>query len=283
MTSKAGAAAAAKIDSSKFDFTRWNLDGLPLEGGSATIAMLLQRAMSAPQWPQAIGSNLPAIKTALLQHLTVQCQAIQQRATVLDQELVTRTSDTQAQITALQGKLRAASVPPAVAPDPNKFQFVAKAIDQESQLGLPGLTVQLSEPRKRGKVLARGTTDKSGNAILSLAKDEAERLTNEKMDLTVTILNSAGKTLHTAQNAVCCHANQVQTHVASIATSEDSAAAVQVASRLSARDTALLASLNAKIDQLTTAYTSRKQGLQDTIAQIQVTISAIQEELTETA
>lgn len=267
------------LDWSKFDFTRWNLEGLPLEGGSAIVTTLLQQVISSPQWPQSFGSSLPAIKTAVVQHLTLQTQALQERSAALDQELAGRLTRVQTQVTALQGKLRAASLPPSLTADPNKFQFVAKAVDQQSQLGLPGLTVQLSDPRKPGTPVASGTTDSNGNAVLSLTKDQAEGLANDKTDLTLTILNSDGKTLYTAPKVVCVHTDHVETQIAAIASSADTAAALGVANQLNAADVALLNSVNAKADQLNAAFAARKQDLQTKIVQVQSTIAAIQSEL----
>lgn len=279
MAAKEGPTGIGSLDWSKFDFTRWNLEGLPLEGGSATVTTLLQNAISSPQWPQSFGSSLPAIKTAVVQHLTLQAQALQERSAALDQQLAARVSQVHTQVTSVQAKLRTASVPASVAADPNKFQFVAKVLDQNSQLGLPGLRVQLSDQRTPGTVLASGTTDSNGNAIVSLTKDKAERLATDKADLTLTILNSAGKTLYTTPNVVCAHADHVETQVAAIAASADTAPALAVANRLNAADTALLNSLNAKVDQLKTAFAVKKQDLQTKIAQVQSTISAIQSEL----
>ena len=163
--------------------------------------------------------------------------------------------------------------------DPNKFQFVAKVVDQKSQLGLSGFTVQLVDPRDPSSVLASGATDRTGNAVLSLTKDQAEKLANEKVDLTLVILNSAGQTLQKVQNAVCSHPNQVETQVASLPLSADTTAALEVANSLNARDSAQLASLTAKADQLKTVYAVREQDIQDQLTQIQATISAIQAEL----
>lgn len=279
MATTADPTGIGDLDWSKFDFTRWNLDGLPIDNDSAAIASLLQKVISSPQWPQAFGSNLPTLKTAVVQQLTLQVQALQERSAALDRQLAARTSAVQAQITAVQEMQRAASLPPAPATDPNRFQFVAKAVDQASQLGLPGLTVQLLDPRKPGNPIATGTTDANGNVVLSLNKDQAEGLANDKVDLTLTILNSAGKVLRTAPNSVCSHANHVESQVATIASSSDTAAGLALATLLSARNSTLLTSLNAKLAQLPTLFANRKQDVQTKITQIQDTITAIQAEL----
>src|ERR1700684_4417148 len=72
MAETTGSAAFANLDWSKFDFTRWSLSGLGLDSTSSTVATLLQKVMAAPQWPQSFGSNLPALKTAVMEHLTLQ-------------------------------------------------------------------------------------------------------------------------------------------------------------------------------------------------------------------
>src|SRR5208337_3721454 len=174
---------------------------------------------------------------------------------------------------------RTASASPTVKAVPDRFQFVVKAIDQKSQLGLPGLTAQILDSQKPGAVLASGSTDGNGSAVLFLTKEQADSLANDKMDLTLTIVNSSGKMLFTAPNVVCAHANRVETQVATIAASGDTAAALGVAIQFNAADSALLASLNARGDQLKTLFANRKQDIQDKITQIQNTITAIQAEL----
>jgi|HubBroStandDraft_1064217.scaffolds.fasta_scaffold124863_2 hypothetical protein len=280
MASTTGSSALGNLDWSKFDFTRWNLSGLSLDPTSSTIVTALQKVMAAPQWPQAFGSNLPTFKTAVIQHLTLQIQTLQTSSAALDTELATRTAATQSQITALQGKVRQASVPPTLTANPNQFQLVAKAVDQQTQLGLPGLTVQLSDPSDPATAIATATTDTSGNAILSLSRQKAASLAKEKAgDLTLTILNSAGKSLYSAANAVCAHPNQVETQIAAIPSSADTAPALQIATQQSTRNTTLLNSLTTKLDQLKVVYASRKAAIQTQVTQIQSIIAAIQAEL----
>src|SRR5271167_2693466 len=139
MADQTARSSFGNLDWSKFDFTRWNLDGLDLDGASSTMATLLKKVITAPQWPQAFGSSLPGLKTVVIQHLEAQIEMLGKSSATLDQELAARTASTQALITALQSKNRQASVPPTLAPSPNLFQLVTKAIDQQSQLGLPGL------------------------------------------------------------------------------------------------------------------------------------------------
>jgi len=280
MADQTARSSFGNLDWSKFDFTRWNLDGLDLDGASSTMATLLKKVITAPQWPQAFGSSLPGLKTVVIQHLEAQIEMLGKSSATLDQELAARTASTQALITALQSKNRQASVPPTLAPSPNLFQLVTKAIDQQSQLGLPGLTVQLSDPSDPEAALASATTDSSGNAILSLSRQKAASLAKEKTgDLTLTILNSAGKSLYSAANAVCAHPNQVETQIAAIPSSADTSPSLQLATDQNTRDTTLLNSLTAKLEQLQVFYASQKQDIQTRITQMQSTIAAIQGEL----
>jgi hypothetical protein len=277
MANETGFNSFANLDWSKFDFTRWNLDGLDLDGPSSTVAALLQKVIAAPQWPQTFGSSLTGLKNVVIQYLTAQTESLEKSSADLDRELAARIATTQKQIAALQGKIRLDSVPRTLAANPSTFQLVAKVVDQQSQFGLPGLTVQLSDPDDPNVALATAITDTSGNAILSLSRQKAAK--KKAGDLTLTILNSSGKSLYSAPNAVCAHTNQVETHIAAIPSSQDTAASLEVATQLSSRDTSLVSSLTAKIDQLKTAYAASKQDIQNQITQIQSTISAIQAEL----
>jgi hypothetical protein len=280
MANTTGSAAFGNLDWSKFDFTRWSLSGLTLDPTSSMVGAMLEKVMAAPQWPKALGSNLPALKTAVIQHLTLQARDLEASSAALDTELASRTAATQTLITALQGKIRQSSVPPTLAADPNQFQLVVKAVDQQSQLGLPGLTVQLIDPAAAEAPVAVAVTDSSGNAILSLSRQKAASLAKEKTtDLTIAVLNSAGASLYSAANAVSARANQVETHVAAIPASADTDSAVQIATEQSSGNTTLLNSLNAKLDQLKVTYAARKTAIQTQITQIQSTIAAIQAEL----
>ena len=268
------------LDWSKFDFTRWNLDGLALDDTSSTVASLLQKAIGTPQWPQILGSSLPGLKNVVIQHLTAQTEALKKESVDLDQELASRLATTQAQIAALEAKMRLTSVPPVPAPTSDSFLLVAKAIDRESKLGLPGLTVQLTESADSETPLATATTDSNGDAILSLSRQRAASLTKEKATgLTISILNPEGKSLYSASSAPSMRANQVETHIAAIPASKGTAGSLAFATEQSARDTDLLRTLTAKLDQLKVFYAAQKQAIQDEIATVDTTVVAITAEL----
>jgi hypothetical protein len=280
MASETNSSFFANLDWSKFDFTRWNLDGLALDDTSSTVASLLQKAISIPQWPQMLGSSLPGLKNVVIQHLTAQTEALKTESADLDKELASRLSITQGQIAALEAKMRLSSVPQAPAPSSDAFLLVAKAVDRESKLGLPGLTVQLLESADSETPLAAATTDSHGDAILSLSRQRAASLTKEKATgLTISILNSQGKSLYSASSAPSGRANQVETHIAAIPASKDTASSLEFATEQNSRDTDLLRTLTAKLDQLKLFYTTQKQDIQDEIATLSTTIAAIKAEL----
>ncbi len=279
MATNTNSTSFENLDWSKFDFSRWNLEGLPLDGISSTAANLLQQVISAPQWPKGFASSLPMLKAAVVQQLTLQEQSLKNRSAALDTELADRLAQTQNQITSIQESIRSASVPAALDADPNKFQLVVKAVDQPSQMPLPGLSVQLTDARSPETILVNGLTDLDGNAVLTLAKDQTDKLTGKNADLTLTILSPSGKPLQTIEKGVCSHPNQVETRVASIATSADTAPSLDVANRVNTERTAMLASLTAKAGQLKALYASRIQDIQTQLSQIQATIAAIQAEL----
>ncbi len=271
------------LDWSKFDFSRWNLEGLPLDGISSTAAKLLQQVISAPQWPQGFAASLPALKAAVVQQLTVQEQALKARSAALDQELAARVTQTQSQITSIQESIRTASIPAVLEADPSKFQLVVKAVDKQSQLALPGLTVQLTDPRSPETILANGLTDLDGNAVLSLNKDQAGKLTGKNVNLTLAILGPSGKILQTIEKGIGIHPNQVEARVASLAASAETAPSLDIANRLNTERGAILASLTAKVDQLKTAYAGRSQDIQNQMSQVQAAITAIRAELNPTS
>ena len=280
MASETDASAFDNLDWSKFDFTRWNLEGLSLDDTSSTIATLLQRVIAAPQWPQSIGSNLPGLKRVVIQHLNAQIDELKKESVDLDNELKSRVASTQAQIVALRTKMRLGSVPPVPAANPNLFQLVAKAVDQQSQFGLAGLTVTLFESGDSENPVATGTTDSNGNAVLSLSRQKAASMAKEKTgELTISILTSDGKAIYSAPYVASVHPNQVETHIATIPASQDTAASLAFATQQSATDSALLESLTAKLERLKTFYISQQKDVQNQAATISATITAINAEL----
>jgi len=280
MANEPDTSAFDNLDWSKFDFTRWNLDGLSLDDTSSTMATLLQRVIAAPQWPQSIGSSLPGLKRVVIQHLNAQIEELKKESADLDNELKSRVASTQAQIVALRTKMRLGSVPPVPAANPNLFQLVAKAVDQQSQFGLAGLAVKLFESGDPENPVATGTTDSNGNAVLSLSRQKVASLAKEKAsELTISILSSDGKSIYSAPYAASVHANRVETHIATIPASQDTAASLAFATQQSASDSALLESLTAKIEQLKTFYSSQKKDIQNQVATINATITAINAEL----
>jgi vacuolar-type H+-ATPase subunit I/STV1 len=280
MANETDTAAFDNLDWSKFDFTRWNLDGLSLDDTSSTMATLLQRVIAAPQWPQSIGSSLPGLKSVVIQHLNAQIEELKKESADLDSELKSRLASTQAQIVALRTKMRLGTVPPVPAANPNLFQLVVKAVDQQSQFGLAGLTVNLFESADSENPVATGTTDSNGNAILSLSRQKAAGLAKEKTsELTVSIHGSDGKSIYSAAHAAPVRANQVETHIAAIPASQDTAASLAFATQQGASDNDLLETLTAKLDQLRTFYGSQKKDIQNQVATIDATIAAIKAEL----
>ena len=280
MANETNTSEFGNLDWSKFDFTRWNLDGLSLDDTSSTVVTLLQKVIAAPQWPQTFGSSLAGLKNVVIQHLNAQIEELKKESTDLDSELKSRVASTQAQIAALRTKMRLGSVPPVPAANPNLFQLVAKAVDQQSQFGLAGLTVKLFEPGDSENPVATGTTDSNGNAVLSLSRQKAASLAKEKAgELTISILSSDGKSIYSAPYAASVHANQVETHIATIPASQDTAASLAFATQQSASDSALLESLTAKLDQLKTFYSSQKKDIQNQVATMNATITAINAEL----
>ena len=79
------------------------------------------------------------------------------------------------------------------------------------KLGLPGIAVQIVDPKNEKAGLVESFTDQDGNAVLSVPADLAKQL--DKRDTTLQITDNAGKSLAKLPNAVCIRVGQTETRV----------------------------------------------------------------------
>src|SRR4051812_39363330 len=108
-------------DWGQFDFSRWHLDGLPLEGTAAAFADLVRRLFDAPEWRQNFRATLPELQAEALNLYRAHNRALEAEAVALAKDFEERTARVRRQAAALRERIQAAGAPPRVQADPEGF------------------------------------------------------------------------------------------------------------------------------------------------------------------
>ncbi len=258
----------ANQDWSKFDFTRWNLEGLNLDTQSATLAGWVRDVTLSLQGPQKFAAGLGTIKSAALQDLQDQAKVIEGRISAMDGELTARLDASRIQIAAVEENIRTAAAPVVATPEPESFQVAAKVLDQASRLGLPGLRVRLYDTHSPKLALASATTDLNGNALLKLNREQTESLTKSNAEIAIEVLTPADKPVFSGP-APAPKLNQAGTILAPLSASADLTPHLNAASAAMAQQEGLLRAGTVKVNDLQTHYQQIKDDLQQQLQEIQ--------------
>src|SRR3984885_5395 len=256
-------------DWSKFDFTKWNLEGLQLDSQSATATGWVRDVTLSPQGQQKFAAGLAAVNTAVQGDLQNKVKTMQARSTALNSELTSRVASAQKQLAAFEDNLRAAAAPITINPDSSSFQVAAKVVDQSTHLGLPGLQVRLNDTRPGTATLASTVTDLDGNAIFKLNQEQTNSLSKDNATIAMEVLTPAGKSVHAGGQTVIPTLNQVDTLVATLQPSPDLAPHITWAKAVNAQQQARLTALAGKVETLRTYYQQVQNDLQQRLTQLQ--------------
>jgi hypothetical protein len=276
MSSKPYVTTIADQDWSKFDFSRWNLEGLPLDAQSATLAGWVRDVTTSPQWEQKSVAGLTAIKAAVVQDFKGQVKVMQKRASALDAEQKARVDAATKQAAALEESIRIAGAPPAAAHDAASYQIAAKVLDRKTRLGLPGLQVRIFEKESPETTLTSGTTDLNGNAVFKLTKEQANSLHKNKAEVAMEVLTPANKSVFTGAQFFAPKLNQVDTMVATLPASKDLAPHVSLASSAISQQRSLLAVMSTRIEAINAYSEQARTELDDRIQQLQQIIADLE-------
>jgi hypothetical protein len=266
----------ASQDWSKFDFTQWNVEGLKLDAQPAAITSWLRDVTLSGQPAKAFAQGVTALKKVALNDLQVQAKQLQQRLASMDEELAARTTATKNQIAAVEEGLRAAALPPTVAPDTASFQVGVKVVEQSARVGLPALQVRVFDAKNPKATLATGTTDLNGSAVLALSKEQTDALNKNNAEIGMEVLTQDGKTVFSAGQTVVPKLNQTGTLVASIQSSADLALHVQAGNAMSAQQKELANTLTSRLNALQTHYHTAQDEAQQQLELIKTMIADLQ-------
>lgn len=235
-------------DWSQFDFSRWHLDGVALDAASAAFAGLSERLFNSEEWREHFQAGLPEVQREALAFYQDHARQLEKEKTAVAEDFDHRITAAQERSDGFKKAADAAAAPPVVQPDPNTFHLSVKVTVKDLVLGLPGMTVQIMDPRKPKNALVQAVTDSDGNAILSITSKRAKQL--DKLDTILEVLSPTGASLQRIPGAVCIRLNQTDTKVLELPDSPEIQTLKTAALRARSERESRAQNLAARIDRL---------------------------------
>lgn len=256
MRSQCGPPKFDQQDWSQFDFSRWHLDGVTLDAASAAFAGLSERLFNSEEWRQHFQVTLPELEREALSFFKGHSQQLRDQKNAVAQDFDKRIAAAQQRSDDFRKFIDTAVAPPLVQASPNTYLLAVKITTED--IGLPGLVVQILDPRNEKLALVQAITDLDGNAILSVPEEVAKQLGKrdvapkevDKCDLALEVLSPTGKILKTLPGAVCLRLNQVETKVVTLADSPEIELYKKAALGIRSDRKARVASLAARMETL---------------------------------
>jgi hypothetical protein len=218
MRSRCGPPDFDEQDWSKFDFTRWHLDGLALDSAAAAFAGLSEKLFNSEEWRQHFQATLPELRGRALDFFKEHSQELRQQRNAAVEDFNNRAAAAQQRSDDFRKSVEAVGAPPAVEPSPDAFHASVRVVSQkDARLGLPSLAVQIVDPKNEKVALAESFTDNDGIAVITVPPELAKE--RDKRDMILQVLDSTGKPLAKLPNAVCVRLGQAETKVVKIAES----------------------------------------------------------------
>jgi hypothetical protein len=209
MRSRCGPPKFDEQDWSKFDFTRWHLDGLAQDAATTAFGSLTEKFFNSDEWRESFSASLPELQGQALAFLKNHSEQLRAEQKTVAQDYETRTASAQARSDDYRKAVEASTAPPVVQATPGSYHLVARVTADDSRLGLAGLSVRIMDARNQKAPLAESVTDVNGNAVLTVGPEAAKEA--DKSDETLEILSPEGKSLLAIPNGVCVRVNQVET------------------------------------------------------------------------
>src|SRR5437660_2999067 len=176
MHSRCGPPKFDQQDWSQFDFSRWHLDGVTLDAASAAFAGLSERLFNSEEWQQHFQATLPASEREALSFFQGHSQQLRDQKNAVAQDFDRRITTAQERSDNFRRTAEATAAPPVVHASPNTFHLAVKVTTEDVRLGLPGLAVQIIDPRNEDLALMQAITDRDGNAILTVPEEIAKEV-----------------------------------------------------------------------------------------------------------
>jgi hypothetical protein len=261
-------------DWSEFDFSRWHLDGVTLEAGTAAFAGLADQLFNSEEWRSNFQATLPEIRKGALEFFKDSSQALRKEKDAVARDFDQRIGAARQRSANFQRAAERAAGPPVAEASPGSFQLLAKVTAAGGGIGLPGIVIRIMDPRNEEQVLVQALTDLVGNAVLTLPPEIARVL--DKRDATLQLLGVKGNILLTSPAAVCMRLDQVETKVIALPDSAEIDVHKGTASRLQSERDARLSSLAARVDTLDRERAARLEELDCRLADNEAIVAELE-------
>jgi len=215
MRSQCGPPKFDEQDFSKFDFSRWHLDGLTLDAAAAAVAGLTEKLFTSEEWSKNFQATLPEFQSRTLEFFTQQFKDLQKERAETAADFENRSKAADQLTDDFRKSIQVTATPVVIDAVPNIFQGSVRLVsEKDPQLGLPGLRVQVFDPRDEKTVLLESESDLHGNVILAfppeITKDRDQR------DMNLRIVDAENKPITTIANAICIRIGQTEERVVKI-------------------------------------------------------------------
>jgi hypothetical protein len=274
MQSRCGPPQFDQQDWSQFDFSRWHLDDVTLDAASAAVAGLSEQLFNSDEWRQHFQAMLPGLEKEALGFFKDHSQGLRDQKDADAQDFDKRIAAARTRSDEFRKSIEAAAAPRVVEASPNTYHLVAKVTIKDASIALPGVGVQIMDPRNERTALAEAVTDLDGNAILTLPEEIAKEM--DKRDTALEVLVPGGKTLLQMPGAVCMRLNQVETKMIALPDSPDIEAHKNAAAKIQSEREARVSILAARIDTLTRDREGRLHDLDCRLADNEAIIAELE-------
>jgi hypothetical protein len=261
-------------DWSQFDFSRWHLDGVTLDAAAAAFAGLSERLFNSAEWRQHFQATLPALEREALSFFKGHSQQLRDQKNAVAQDFDRRITTAQERSDNFRRTAEATASPPVVQASPNTFYLTVKVTTDDVRLGLPGLAVQIIDPRNEELALMQAITDRDGNAILAVPEEIAKEV--DKRDTTLEVLSPSDKTLVQLPGAVCVRLNQVETKLVTLQDSPEIAPHKSAALAIRSEWEARVVTLAARVETLKQEREARLHDLDRRLEDNEVIIAELE-------
>lgn len=204
-----------KQDFSKFDFSRWHLDGLTLDPVSTALGGLTEKLFTSDEWRKTFEATVPQFQSRSVDFFKQQLKDLQKERADAATDFENRAKAAEQVSTDFRKSIEVTAAPVVLDAVPNVFQGSVRVVsEKDPQLGLPGVRVQVLDPKDEKTVLLESISDLNGNVVLpfppEIARDRNER------DMNIQVVDAAGKPIAKFAEAICIRIGQTEERVVKV-------------------------------------------------------------------
>jgi len=215
MRSQCGPPEFDEQDFSKFDFSRWHLDGLTLDSAAAAVAGLTEKLFNSEEWRQHFEATLPEFQSRTLDFFKQQLKDLRQERAATAEDFEQRAKAAEQRADDFRKSIEVTAAPVVIDAVPDVFLGLVRVVsEKDPQLGLPGVRVKILDPKNEKVGLVESITDLNGNAILAVPAEMAKE--RDQQDLTVQITDSKDKPVAKFDKAICIRVGQTEERVVKV-------------------------------------------------------------------